>query len=253
MNEYNKTQHQPNRDFADVEAEYRRQVARAYGFLTLRGYPERDPRLSAVPLEHIFIKLSTTTTPAPALEMPPSGRMRDLEELLERWRRGQRDRLVFEGRELTEVEVEVLLQRYEREMEEHRKPQTVTLPVSEALRDHDRLVVTGPPGSGKTTLLRWLALTFAEKRQAQPDRLGDAYPHERLPVLVELRKFYGRFASERERLTTVNLADEIAAFVAEDARFEGTPAEFIYQALGNGECLVAFDGLDEIADFTARQ
>ncbi len=244
MNEYT------NRDFADVEARYRRQVARAYGYLTLRGYPERDPRLSAVRLERIFIKLSTTTTPAPALEMPVLEGTHDLEASRERWRRGQRERPVSEGRELSGEE---LLQRYKRWMEEFFKPHTVTLSVPEALRDHDRLVVTGPPGSGKTTLLRWLALTFAEGKQAQPDRLGDAYPHERLPVLVELRRFHGRFVGEREQLTTVNLADEIAAFVAGDARFEGTPAEFIRRALANGECLVAFDGLDEIAEFTARQ
>jgi len=241
-----------------IEAQYRRQVARAYGHLTLRGYPERDPRLGAVPLERIFIKLSTTTRRAPAMELPPPDEMRELAGLLEQRRRGkapisEENGLVFEGRSLTEEEAEELLERYGREMEERRKAQTVTLSVPEALRDHNCLVITGPPGSGKTTLLRWLALTFAEGKQAMPDRLGETYPLERLPVVVELRKFHGHFVGDRERLTTVNLADEIATFVAEDARFEGTPANLIRQALANGDCLVAFDGLDEVAEFAARQ
>ena len=242
-----------DRDFSDVEARYRRQVARAYGFLTLRGYPERDPRLSAVPLERVFIKLSTTTTRTPVFDELEIrwGPMQEKARVLRQERSGSR--AIITDRELTDQETEELLLYYERQVEKLRKLQTVTLSVPEALRDHNRLVITGPPGSGKTTLLRWLALTFAEGKQAQPDRLDDAYPQKRLPVLVELRRFHERFAEERERLTTVNLADEIAAFVAEDARFEGTPVEFIRQALANGDCLVAFDGLDEIADFTARQ
>ena len=239
-----------DRDFSDLEERYRQQVIRTYRFLTLQGYPERDPDLSAVPLQRIFIPLSTTATRA---LVPDWLEVALRKARLDSVARAEKDSAFVEDRELAAERTEELPLPYERRAEERRKPHAVTLAVPEALREHDRLVITGSPGSGKTTLLRWLALTFAEGKQAQTERLGDVYPHKRLPVLVELRRFHGRFAGERERLATVNLAEEIAAFVAEDARFEGTPAELIRQALANGGCMIGFDGLDEIPEFEVRQ
>ena len=66
------------------------------------------------------------------------------------------------------------------------EPKPVDL--AQALTDSRFLVILGAPGSGKTTMSRWLALTFAEKRQADSDRLGQGFEKSRIPVLIELRR-----------------------------------------------------------------
>ena len=84
MSEYGELQHEREQHSVVLEARYRRQVARAYGYLPLRAYPEHDPQMdSTVPLERIFIKLSTTTRRAPGPDVPLAGRIRELEQLEE--------------------------------------------------------------------------------------------------------------------------------------------------------------------------
>ena len=63
--------------------------------------------------------------------------------------------------------------------------------LGQALGNH--LLIVGEPGAGKSTLLRWLAVTFAQGRQREPNRLGPSADADRLPVLVELGRLPDRY------------------------------------------------------------
>ena len=70
---------------------------------------------------------------------------------------------------------------------------TVQEPIElgQALSNH--LLIVGEPGAGKSTLLRWLAVTFAQGRQREPNRVGPSADADRLPVLVELGRLPDRY------------------------------------------------------------
>ncbi len=212
-------------DYAVVETRYRNQIVKHYNKLALTGLPEREPGLHEIALEQIFIKLN--------IELPqlagPDLLGRDVKDLL--------------FMDLSELMVDMPRRRIE----------PVTLSVAEALRRHPHLTIIGGPGSGKTTLTRWLAVIFARREQAKPENLGAAPADDRLPVVLELRRFAERFVSLSQQPAVPDLAAEIASFISQHAYYPETPTAFIQQALADGRCLLLLDGLDEIADLKARQ
>ena len=210
---------------------YSAQVVRVYNSLSLTGSPERDPRLNQLPLDDIFVTLSVdidvSEPSSPANGFEPSKPDDPLAP------RGQRSA--------------------EMRLRQRAPPVPQRLSVGEALSRYRRLVIVGAPGGGKTTLLRWLAVTFASERQAEPNRLGPNFAAPYIPVVLELRRFADRFASLTEQPATFDLAAEASAFIAQDARFAGTPSELIHDAIVAGRCLILLDGLDEIADQATRR
>jgi len=201
---------------------YRQKVIETYNKLVLTGLPERDPRLHAIKLEKIFVKLTIT-----------------LEESLKATRHFQPS---FDKEDLENV-------KYLRQQEERIEIKPIT--IAAALQKHRYLIITGSPGSGKTTLLRWLAVTFAAQRQAE--NLGAEFTKESVPILLELRRFSKRFHDLAAKPTAFDLAAEISAFVGDDPRFHGVSADWMRQTLEQQPCLLLIDGLDEIADQMTRQ
>ncbi|NOX60559.1 MAG: NACHT domain-containing protein [Chloroflexi bacterium] len=230
--------------FQDIEQRYRQQVIKHYNRLTLTGLPERDPGLHGVPLEKVFVKLNVETRQAARLDPAVQ---RELERL-------QRElvKLEKEGGRGNRRQAQELQARIERLEAEARKPRIETLSVAEALQQYQRLAVVGGPGSGKTTLTRWLALTFAQNRQAEPDRLGPAFSQPRLPILLELRRFAPHL-SKHAAHPIPDLSDEIATYISGHAYYAGAPKAFIVDALSSGRCLLLIDGLDEVADLNIRR
>ncbi|MCL4861347.1 MAG: HEAT repeat domain-containing protein, partial [Caldilineaceae bacterium] len=231
-------------DWAEVEARYRVQVAKHYNKLALTGLPERDPNLHEITLENIFVKLNVQL-PQPARQhfvelegaISPTGELR------------VDDRLVGPARRQRE-EIQRARQQLEMQM---RPPEPVTLSVAEALQRYRCMVVLGGPGSGKTTLTRWLAVLFAHENQAKPENLGPSFHDNRLPVLLELRRFADHLAALVQPGIVPDLAAAIAAFISAHAYYPAVPAAFVQQALAAGRCLLLFDGLDEIADLGLRR
>lgn len=214
---------------------YRSQVERIFNRISLTGLPERDPGLSELPLDHVFISLTVEVRPAiPSVRHP-----------IDRETAGENPSLELEpSGELRAVPGSASFKRS--------APELLKLSLGEALRRYRRLVIMGDPGSGKTTLLRWLAVTFAAQRQADPDRLGPTFSEPRLPVLLELRRFAERLRTLAEQPAAFDLADEMSSYVAHDARFARVPQEAIRAAIAAGSCLILLDGLDEIEDRQAR-
>ncbi len=137
----------------------------------------------------------------------------------------------------------------------HKNDQKVKVKVQEALSLYPRLVVLGDPGSGKTTLLRYLALTYARDYQAGgfvQKRLG--LNEQRLPIFLPLRDF----ARNLEEGRPDNGADGPRLLMDYlQIYFENQqiilPTDFLSERLKAGECLVLFDGMDEVAGMTTRQ
>ena len=205
------------------EHTYLTTVSKIYNRLSLQGLPEHETGLHEVSLEQIFIKLT--------LQVEQTKR--------------------FSHDELEQFASEDV--KYKRSRLASQQVEKQPLSIADALHQHRRLIVLGAPGSGKTTLLRWLAVTFANRQQAQADRLGERFVQNRLPVMLELRRFVHRLEELAKSPTTFKLVEEIAKFVDEDAHFPDTDAAFIQNAFAQGQCLLLCDGLDEIADLTARQ
>lgn len=109
------------------------------------------------------------------------------------------------------------------------------------------LLITGEPGAGKSTLLRWLAIRFA----GSSGTLAPAPQTPSLPLLVEL----GRLP---EKYLRVDSQEVIAwplllpTLLVSQPLFSQTSAATLARSLAAGECIVLFDGLDEVAEPFAR-
>ena len=95
------------------------------------------------------------------------------------------------------------------------------------------LALVGQPGSGKSTLL-----AHAARRSAQGGVFGR---RRRVPVLLALRECAPSIAAD----PGVSLPDVIRAAV--DGAAGREPGGWWDRQLGDGRCLVLFDGLDEVA------
>lgn len=97
------------------------------------------------------------------------------------------------------------------------------------------LMILGHPGSGKTTLLRHLLLRCASGHE----KLGLSQPA--VPLLLPLR-----LVNPNEKL------EKAIHRVLETDRL-GLPVKFFDRELRNGDALLLFDGLDEVASASVRE
>ncbi len=114
--------------------------------------------------------------------------------------------------------------------------------LAELLRNPS-LVVLGEPGAGKTAILRWLAVIAARGRFALQSRFG--LDERRLPLPVSV----GRLAELRGPSPNPgSVLRALALYFEERLNMRSDRLEsFLEAALSKGECLVLFDGLDEVA------
>jgi energy-coupling factor transporter ATP-binding protein EcfA2 len=126
-------------------------------------------------------------------------------------------------------------------------PETVwTFLQDEQWRFH-HVVLLGAPGSGKTTILQHLGLSLVPAWYQQKKEHSRHLSY-RLPVLLFLREHAAAIVKNRQ----FSLADaaQIDIFPQQQTKRR---KEWIEGELNEGQCLVLLDGLDEVADETARQ
>lgn len=134
-----------------------------------------------------------------------------------------------------------------------------TFALHEALGKYKRLAVIGDPGCGKTTFLRYIALILAKAIREGDDaiatnRLGleGDLP---LPIFLPLREFtiYLKECEGRDRVgdNPVLLVDFIQDFFNRRVR-DGMPVGFFSHQLRLQNCILLFDGIDEVADEDER-
>ena len=209
------------RHFADL---YRQHVIDRFGKLTLYSISSDAPL--AIDLEQVFVKLTAVQSEIMGKARPEPRRPRArLPEDAERdgWSALRREKI------------------------------STLLSIGEALAKHPNLVILGAPGSGKTTLLRYLALSFA-RHQAE-ERLS--LDEDRLPLLITLRDF-SRFLDNLNQ--TDGLLDLgpplLPRFLNRHtemvAPYLKLPDDFFSRQLDAHNCIVLFDGLDEVADPVKR-
>jgi HEAT repeat protein len=109
------------------------------------------------------------------------------------------------------------------------------------------LLITGEPGAGKSTLLRWLAVGVAGSSRSLPPGTK-SLP---LPLLVE----FGRLPETYLRADSQEVIDWqklLPSFLTAQPLFSEVRPETLARALAAGECVILFDGLDEVAEPSAR-
>jgi hypothetical protein len=126
--------------------------------------------------------------------------------------------------------------------------------IGERLSQARRLVVLGDPGAGKTTLTRWITTAYLLRLRQDPDwkELNDVHtlPDEDwLPIIVRCRDL------EDAACLGGSLDDVLRHTLrkAELSEEEGEALRTLLRTrLTRGKALLILDGLDEIADPTAR-
>ncbi len=98
------------------------------------------------------------------------------------------------------------------------------------------LLIVGPPGSGKTTLLAHMALTLSKQ---------DTTHHaiERLPILLKLCNHNHII----NKTSTYTLAEAIRRTLRASQMSEVPPMNWFTKQLEQGQCVIMFDGLDEVS------
>ena len=104
------------------------------------------------------------------------------------------------------------------------------------------LTILGPPGGGKTTLLKHITLTLAKD---ESDRAK--LPINKIPILLFLRDHASQIAKDPQFSLLDALKSRLAIWDAD------IPMTWFEELLGQGDCLVMLDGLDEVADQSLRK
>jgi formylglycine-generating enzyme required for sulfatase activity len=133
--------------------------------------------------------------------------------------------------------------------------------ITEAIMQHQHLVLLGEPGSGKSTGLRYLTLTLAQAGLDESvdlaaqlegwDTLGEQ--GRLLPLFLPLLPFAKRFVNPADHPCNADdLWNYIATELEANGRYEGLAAA-VHEELENGRVLLMLDGLDEVVGEHSRR
>jgi HEAT repeat protein len=107
----------------------------------------------------------------------------------------------------------------------------------EAVKSNAQTVILGSPGSGKSTVLRFLVSQHATTRP------NENATEDRLPLFIPLRPYELKLDKNLLKFCCDYLNDEYK---------QKLPIELLEIMLERGECLVCFDGMDEVQNSANR-
>ncbi|MBR7673723.1 hypothetical protein KDA82_11980, partial [Streptomyces daliensis] len=129
--------------------------------------------------------------------------------------------------------------------EEGSGPDSVTS-ASDALADHEHLLITGEPGAGKSTLSSHLAWTLSRVWMGEESSLNAPLDEPVVPVRIAARTLVDQSGS-----WSAVLCQAVRRSLGRSLVADPDPALFTGRVMG-ARWLVLVDGLDEIADREAR-
>ena len=119
-------------------------------------------------------------------------------------------------------------------------------------RDHPAAVIQGYPGMGKSTLLLRLTLFMARRGLGKPDPLEEPFSPILVPLFLRLGQ-YATFLRQAKDGKQTAIWDYLSAAPKElDALASPEMLAWLRMCLEHGQCLVLFDGLDEVSDLQTR-
>lgn len=123
--------------------------------------------------------------------------------------------------------------------------------------EHPVSILLGGPGAGKSTTLRWLAL-----QMAHATRVGASLPKElvpaQIPILIRISDYAFPLIEQQNVMSRAYNANGrahlVKAFLQHELEtIDQALSAIIWDALVDGQCLLLFDGLDEVASDSLRQ
>lgn len=186
-----------------AEIRYRQQIVDAYKSLNLSGFEQADVSLEHIPLENIFIRLTLS-----------------IEKRVEKAEAQDHHHNGSQKKSATEIKI-------------------VQESISFAQALSKNFLLSGEPGAGKSTFLRWLAVTFAQGKQQEVDRIGPSADSDRLPILIELGQLPPQYLHPQAGESIAWLLF-LPHYIAGQEAFIGTPPQMLIQALESGQCLLLF-------------
>ncbi len=253
---------------APEEALYREHVVKAYNWLNFAGFGQGDLTLASVSLEDIFVRLRLTVElvsrePESHHEKHTSDYgdtgpdvsiiVVDVDTFLHGTLNNMPKKCPHNNEWPLKRDPQSLKNASEKRTAPRQQARVMRVQEPIALVDalKTNLLVVGEPGAGKSILLRWLAVTFAQRRQGEPARLGPLAEPDRLPIVVELGQLPAPYllAEGGKRPNWLQL---LPTLLSGQQSFPGISSHFVTQAFQAGQCLLLFDRLDEIAHGQAR-
>ncbi|MFZ2361884.1 MAG: NACHT domain-containing protein [Anaerolineae bacterium] len=238
-------------DMAAVEARYRQQVVKKYGWMAFRAVREAEVSLADLGLEEVFVRLGSR--PVNTSRRDGDARIREERAAWERAGK-QYGGLLARARATLgrgDQRDPWAQSRRTHAWDGGRDRETERTPVAwdEVLRRD--AVIIGASGSGKSTLLRWLTVTLAQADAERLEQIGVKADENWLPILVELGETqWARMKPEAMR--AINWVDELPKYVGERQGLVVEAESLLSEALVAKRCVVMCDGLDEVDDGMVR-
>lgn len=215
---------------------YLRRMIRETAWIKLTDNPDLVPE--NVPLDKVFIPLKLLPN-RPSTDYPPT------DEQLKHIRDTQ------ESEEIDESNQQVLQQvLIEAEKDRHlfkKNPPISIADLWERLTPKiPAAVIQGYPGMGKSTLMARLTLHMARRCLKQLDPMMDkSLDPPCIPILLHLREY----AHE------ISKGLSLSSYLDSELQQRNIPGltALLQKSLQNGDCLIMFDGLDEVSDHMRKQ